>query len=283
MQELGRPGRMEWSPLQPPTADERILVQQYMDAHARADASAVIELLGEEVRFSMPPQESRFEGRAAVSAFFRDLLGDENPGHWRLVPTHANGQLAVANYIRAWGETDYRAAVLDVLKIDHGVLVEITTFGSDVFPRFGMPPALPAAIPPMLGEPPTPPATPVCSGSNAPRIRGQRRRPGCWRAARLRRAPMARQPRRGRSGELEIQLRSGRRLLCRAGTLLPFAGLPIRALHNPRRDCTSLVAVSRRPPPGHTTPLLSRPRWGGVQPPPHPPRVRQPPALRGAR
>jgi RNA polymerase sigma-70 factor (ECF subfamily) len=147
MQELGRPGRMEWSPVQAPTADERILVQQYMDAHARADASAVIELLGEEVRFSMPPQEMRFEGRAAVSAFFRDLLGVENPGDWRLVPTHANGQLAVANYIRAWGETDYRASVLDVLKIDDGVLVEITTFGSEVFPRFGMPPVLPVSEP----------------------------------------------------------------------------------------------------------------------------------------
>lgn len=151
MQDLGRPGRMEWSPLQPPTADERVLVQQYMDAHARADASAVIELLGDEVRLSMPPQESRFEGRTAVSAFFRDLLGDENPGEWRLVPTSANGQLAVANYIRAWGETEYRAAVLDVLTIDHDVLVEITTFGSDVFPAFGMPPALPAGDSPDVG------------------------------------------------------------------------------------------------------------------------------------
>ncbi len=55
------------------------------------------------------------------------------------------------------------------------------------------------------------------------------------------------------SGELEIQLRSGRRLLCQAGTLLPLAGLPIRALRNPRRECTSLVAVSRRVPPGNTT------------------------------
>jgi RNA polymerase sigma-70 factor (ECF subfamily) len=147
MQELGRPGRLEWSPVQPPTADERILVQQYMDAHARADASAVIELLGEEVRFSMPPEETRFEGRPAVSAFFRDLLGAENPGDWRLVPTHANGQLAVANYIRAWGETEYRAAVLDVLKIRNAVLVEITTFGSEVFTTFGLPPVLAASDP----------------------------------------------------------------------------------------------------------------------------------------
>ena len=46
MQELGQPGRLEWSPVQSPTESERILVGRYMEAHARADASAVIELLG---------------------------------------------------------------------------------------------------------------------------------------------------------------------------------------------------------------------------------------------
>jgi RNA polymerase sigma-70 factor, ECF subfamily len=138
LQELGRPGRLEWSPAQPPTEDERILVQRYMDAHARADSAAVMDLFGEEVRFSMPPQEVRFEGREAVGAFFRDLFGDENPGDWRLVATRANGQLAAANYIRAWGESGYRAATLDVFEIKDSAIVEITTFGPDLFPVFGL-------------------------------------------------------------------------------------------------------------------------------------------------
>ena len=142
MQELGQPGRLEWSPVQPPTESERILVGRYMEAHARADASAVIELLGEEVRISMPPYES-FEGFAAVSAFFGDLLGKENPGDWRLVMTRANGGLAVGNYIRAWGETEYSAAVLDVLKIRNNELVDIVSFESEVFPMFGLPSVLP--------------------------------------------------------------------------------------------------------------------------------------------
>jgi len=143
LQELGRPGRLEWTPLQPPTDDERILVQRYMDAHARADSAAVIELLGDEVRFSMPPQEVRFEGRDAVATFFRDLFGADNPGDWRLIATRANGQLAAANYIRAWGESQYRAATLDVFGIEDSTLVEITTFGPDLFPVFGLPPTLP--------------------------------------------------------------------------------------------------------------------------------------------
>jgi RNA polymerase sigma-70 factor (ECF subfamily) len=144
LQALGRPGREAWSPVQPPTDDERMLVQRYMDAHARADAAAVIELLGDEVRFSMPPQEVRVEGRDAVATFFRDLFGPDNPGDWRLVATRANGQLAAANYIRAWGESDYRAATLDVFGIESSLLVEITTFGPDSFAAFGLPPTLAA-------------------------------------------------------------------------------------------------------------------------------------------
>jgi RNA polymerase sigma-70 factor (TIGR02960 family) len=145
LQALGRPGREAWSPVQPPTDEERTLVRRDMDAHARADADGVIALLGDGVRFSMPPQEVRFEGRGAVAAFFRDLFGPENPGDWRLVPTRANGAPAVANYIRAFGEDDYRAAVLDVFRIEDSLLVEITTFGPEVFEAFGLPNTLPEA------------------------------------------------------------------------------------------------------------------------------------------
>ena len=53
--------------------------------------------------------------------------------------------MAVANYIRAWGEAEYRAAVLDVLKIRDARLIEITTFQSEVFPMFGLPPVLPSS------------------------------------------------------------------------------------------------------------------------------------------
>jgi RNA polymerase sigma-70 factor, ECF subfamily len=143
LQELGRPGRLEWTPVQPPTEEERILVQRYMDAHARADSGALVDLLGADVRFSMPPREERFEGRDAVVAFFEDLFGPENPGDWQLVATHANGQWAAANYIRAWGETDYRAATLDVFEITGSAIVEITTFGPDLFPQFNLPMTLP--------------------------------------------------------------------------------------------------------------------------------------------
>jgi RNA polymerase sigma-70 factor (ECF subfamily) len=139
LHELGRPGRLAWTPVQPPTDEERSMLQRYMDAHARSDAGAVIALLGPDVRFSMPPELARFEGRDAVADFFRDVLGAASPGEWRLVPTRANGQPAAANYVRRPGEQDFVAITFDVLRFERGTLVEITTFGADVFASFGLP------------------------------------------------------------------------------------------------------------------------------------------------
>ena len=126
----------------PPSDEERQLLQRYMDAHARADAPAVVELLGDDVRFTMPPEEAAYEGREAVGAFFEELLGPDNLGEWRLVSTRANGQPAAANYLRRWGDTAYRAVTFDVLRIEDGVVVEITTFDASVFSAFGLPPTL---------------------------------------------------------------------------------------------------------------------------------------------
>lgn len=143
LHDLGRPGRLAWTPVRPPTTDEHSMLQRYMDGHARGDAGAVIALLGPEVRFSMPPELARFEGRDAVAAFFNDLLGDDSPGEWQLVPARANGRPAAANYIRRPGERDFEAVTFDVLRFDEGTLVEITTFGTDVFASFGLPTTLP--------------------------------------------------------------------------------------------------------------------------------------------
>jgi hypothetical protein len=49
-------------------------------------------------------------------------------------------------------------------------------------------------------------------------------------------------------GDILLCLRDGRTLPCTAGDVLTFAGLPIRALHNPLPECAALVALSRRTP-----------------------------------
>lgn len=64
-------------------------------------------------------------------------------GHWRSLPTRANGQLAVGNYVRRPGTSVYRAQVLDVLRFDAAGsgdrIVEITSFEPHLFPAFGLP------------------------------------------------------------------------------------------------------------------------------------------------
>ena len=49
---------------------------------------------------------------------------------------------AAASYLRAHGETEFRAFKIDVLRIEDGRIAEITTFGNALFPAFGLPPAL---------------------------------------------------------------------------------------------------------------------------------------------
>ena len=130
---LGRLGAASLTsrPPSPPTASERVLLDRYIDAHARADAAAVVALLAAEVRFTMPPLQMHYDGRAAVATFFHQLLGPSSPGEWRLVPTAANGHLAALNYLRRAGEGEYTPITIDLLRIEHGAIAEIITFDAD--------------------------------------------------------------------------------------------------------------------------------------------------------
>ena len=41
--------------------------------------------------------------------------------------------------LRAWGDTTFRAFKFDVLRVVDGRIAEITTFGAELFPAFGLP------------------------------------------------------------------------------------------------------------------------------------------------
>jgi RNA polymerase sigma-70 factor (TIGR02960 family) len=120
-----------------PSADERHLVARYLDAHHRADATALVALMREDVRFTMPPQPVIYEGVTEVGTFMHESLGVV--GEFRLVETRANRMPAAANYLRAPGDTEFRALSLDVLRIVDGRLAEITTFEPHLFRLFGLP------------------------------------------------------------------------------------------------------------------------------------------------
>ncbi len=134
--------REEWAPSTPVTAQERALLQRFIDAHERVDTAAFARLLSADVRLTMPPLPFWFCGREAVTGFADHVFGPDSPlyrAQWRGVPTRANRQPAVAGYVRPPGEDEYRAQVLDVLRVEDGRIVEITAFGPHLFPAFDLP------------------------------------------------------------------------------------------------------------------------------------------------
>jgi RNA polymerase sigma-70 factor (ECF subfamily) len=122
-----------------PSRTERELLARYIDAHERADPQAVIELLREDVRCSMPPLPVLYDGRQVVTAFFRDTFAALSAGDLRLVPTRANHQPAAGIYRRAEDGSGCRPLCLDVLRVEAGQLVEVVTFEPHLFPAFGLP------------------------------------------------------------------------------------------------------------------------------------------------
>ncbi|HSS58799.1 MAG TPA: RNA polymerase subunit sigma-70 [Solirubrobacteraceae bacterium] len=120
------------------SADERALLQGFIDTHERGDAAGAAALLREDVRITMPPYPLCYEGLDAIAPLLDRAFGPPSMGDWRLVPTRANRQPAAASYLLAPGDTVYRAFKLDVLRVQDGAIAEITTFGSDLFEAFGL-------------------------------------------------------------------------------------------------------------------------------------------------
>ena len=90
----------------------------------------------------MPPDGLCFDGLVTIAPLLERAFGEDRDGDWRLVPTHANRMPAAASYLRRPGDSEYRAFKLDVLRIENGVIAEITTFGAGLFPAFGLTPTL---------------------------------------------------------------------------------------------------------------------------------------------
>ena len=133
--------RSEWTA--PELSDEeRSLLDRFIDAHERCDASAAIAIAAEDIRITMPPAPFCFEGVAEIGPSLETAFGVEREGDWRLVPTLANRMPTAASYLRRWGDSEFRAFKFDVLRIVDGRIAEITTFGPALFAAFGLPPVL---------------------------------------------------------------------------------------------------------------------------------------------
>ncbi len=120
--------------------DERIreLVEAYIDAWRRGDVDALRALLAEDVVFSMPPWASWWRGRGTIAGFAERAVETCAKAH--TVVTSANGQPAIAYYVRE-GDTDRCVAqAIDVLTLEGPLIKEITAFITpEAFPAFGLP------------------------------------------------------------------------------------------------------------------------------------------------
>ena len=132
--------RGAWRPATDPSEAERALLRRFIDASERSDIPALTAILREDAWQTMPPYRDWFGGRdAMIEMWAAAMTGPTAQGEWRLLATAANRQPAAANYLRAPGDDRFRASNLDVLRIEDGLIAEVTTFDPGVFPAFGLP------------------------------------------------------------------------------------------------------------------------------------------------
>ena len=141
MQEHLPARRAEWSAGEP-SSEERALLERFIDAHERGDAVAAVAIAAQDIRITMPPKPFLFEGIEAMEPLLERAFGEQRDGDWRLVPTQANRMPTAASYLRRPGDSEFRAFKFDVLRVEGGVIAEITTFGPGLFPAFDLPPTL---------------------------------------------------------------------------------------------------------------------------------------------
>ncbi len=122
LRELGDDGREE-------------LVRAFVTAWERSDVEALLDLLVEDARLSMPPLPAWFDGRKAIRRFLTERMF-ATP--WRLEPCDASGQLAFACYQRT-PDGDYRLGGLTVLELRGDRVAELTSFLAPIVDRrFGI-------------------------------------------------------------------------------------------------------------------------------------------------
>jgi RNA polymerase sigma-70 factor, ECF subfamily len=120
------------------------LVERFVAAWEQSDVDAVVAMLTEDARMTMPPLPSWYSGRAEVAVFLRGWPHG-TAKRWRLLPARASGQLAFGAYVWAEETRAFMPHGIDVLTLRGALIEEITAFLTPhLFDRFGLPSQLPA-------------------------------------------------------------------------------------------------------------------------------------------
>jgi RNA polymerase sigma-70 factor (ECF subfamily) len=136
---------------EPADPQDRALLDSYAKAFQNSDITAIMRLLHDDAAFEMPPQPTWFAGLELIERFLRTWVLTE-PGRFQLIPTAANGQPALAAYMR---EDDgvYRAHAIQVLTITAARITRVTSFNDHrLLAAFGLPDTVPAGAVPVTAR-----------------------------------------------------------------------------------------------------------------------------------
>jgi RNA polymerase sigma-70 factor (ECF subfamily) len=126
------------------TPTEQRIAARMADALERADLQALVSLLAQDVRIAMPPAMIEYHGIDPARRFF--AAATLSPGRaYRVIPTRANGQPAIATYLADPHTGIHRAYGLLVIATDDTHIIAVTGFNASVLPYFGLPRTLPEA------------------------------------------------------------------------------------------------------------------------------------------
>jgi RNA polymerase sigma-70 factor (ECF subfamily) len=126
----------------------RRLLEQYVAAWEAADIAGLVSLLREDAILTMPPIPSWYRGLEAIGHLLGASVFAGADWQWRLLPTRANGQPALAIYRRAEAGKPFQAFTLQLLTIDPatGQIAELINFlNPALLACFSLPAELPAA------------------------------------------------------------------------------------------------------------------------------------------
>jgi RNA polymerase sigma-70 factor (TIGR02960 family) len=136
-----RSQQAEWAALPPDgPSSRRGLIDAFVAAWERSDIPAIVDLLTEDARFTMPPLPAWFDGRGDIAGFMSERMF-ATP--WRLTPITVNAQPGFGCYYQD-GE-DFRLGAVNILSLWDGRVAWIAAFvDPEVTARFGLPATYPS-------------------------------------------------------------------------------------------------------------------------------------------
>jgi RNA polymerase sigma-70 factor (TIGR02960 family) len=122
----------------PNSAAEQEIVARVTAAFETGDVDQLVALLADDVMVTMPPVPGQLEGREDARRYLnKTFFLPERP--MRIVATRANGQPALASFVRDPQTSLFHASGIAVLTLSGSSISAVTTFGEAVLSSFGLP------------------------------------------------------------------------------------------------------------------------------------------------